>query len=243
MSNARTKLKEASAAVTQLESEINQLEISFARSKEITAEAETSLTDFEGLDSTIGKYRAEAVKAGRDPRQLPAKLKEKMRLRTEAAEELKQAEETCEVLESELREAKKRLSILNRDRANLAASVIREHVAEYGRELLALNRRRWEIKQLLSGCYHANCYLNGIGQFQIGLLPGTADTLKDYSIGGYPAGIDPVEVTAQRWTAQFKALLANPDAPVGDLKPVLPEDYGRKNTGTDQPPILVFVPS
>jgi chromosome segregation ATPase len=149
--NARAALKAAKAEVKKLTEEVAKLEESLARSREMAEEATGAIEAFSKLDNEISRYRAEAVKSDHDPRALPAALKSKVNARAQAQEELKQAEETRDVLEVELKAAQAQLARLNSQLIGHASNVLREFADGLAAELFAVSKRYWELQHILSG--------------------------------------------------------------------------------------------
>jgi hypothetical protein len=227
--NARTKLKEAGAAIGKLNAEIEQLEESLTRSKRIAAEAEESHAGFDKLDSAVTRFRSEAVKDGRDPRQLPAELKKQQAGRKEAADELEMAQGTVELISKELEDAKGRLQRLQPGLAPAAAEVLAEEYAdELGRELVAIEKRRWELRNVLTGFALLQHFDPQKGYVTLGHSSIVAAAFAGYSPGQYSVMSRPDEDMATRWHTQLVALLNDADASVGGIEPILPSHYWGK---------------
>ena len=225
-SNARTKLKEAGATITHLGKEIQKLEESLNRSKEIASEAEASLASFGKLHNAISSHRAESVKAGRDPRRLPEDLKRQIAARKEAVDEVEQAQGTVDLLTEELDDKRARLQRLQPELAPLAAAVLAEEYADVlGGELFALEQRRWELRTVLSGFASLQHFDPQKGYVALGRSNIVAAAFSGYSPGEYPAAADVTGAMAGRWKVLLNTLVRDPDALIAELKPVTPSDY------------------
>jgi hypothetical protein len=234
--NARNALKAAHVDVAKLTATVQQLEESLARSNEITAAGANAMEIYSRLDNGISRWRADAVKSGKDPRNLPPELKAQVKAREEAKEELRQSEDTSGVIEAELNDAKVRLQRMQGDIASLAAAVLREHANGLGTELMALEQRRWELRQVLGAMAGTKAYIDGLGWVEIGVSTETAAAVGGYSPGEFAGSVDPFTDLVNAWGARFKALLANAEAPIEALLPIRPRDYTWNAAGRPVPP-------
>lgn len=233
---ARNALKAAHVDVAKLAETVRQLEESLARSKEITAAGANTLETYNRLDNGISRWRADAVKSGKDPRNLPDELKAQGKAREAAKEELRQSEETSRVLEAELDDAKARLQRMQGNVASLAAAVLREHANGLGAELTVLEQRRWELRQVLGAMAGTKAYIDGLGWVEIGISTETAAALGGYS-PQFAGSLDPFTDLVNAWGARLKALLANADAPIEAVLPIRPRDYTWNAAGRPVPPV------
>jgi uncharacterized protein YhaN len=224
MQTTREALKAAQAEAQKLTAQIAQLEEALDRAKEMAEDAEESLEGFKGLDSAISRFRADAVKRGADPRKLSPELKEQVAQKKSAQEELKQANDTREVLAAELREAKEQQSRIQDRLFPLAAEVVMQEAGALANELTRINERQWELHNVLRGLVYSQ-HLYAGNWVRVQASPEVSAALRDFDPGQYFGDADPLGKVGRAWGQLISAVIENPDAEVVAPKVPRPADY------------------
>lgn len=223
MTIALKMLKEKSAELKGLFAELETLKKAETNAREQMREAQEGLQEFESLSSEITKWRANQVKADNDPRKLPESLQKKQVAKEKAAEEFSLAQGTLETINDDLTTTKWNLEQIKEGLREHAIRALEAHAESIADELIEFELRVEDLKQMLSGLRALNFVKNGYRY-----NAGDTDKIKRaLFLGGrqYPMNVDPVATMKGRWEAKLQALIMNPDAPLDDLKPVLPDDY------------------
>jgi chromosome segregation ATPase len=224
MKNSREPLKAAQAEAQKITAQVAQLEDALNRAKTMAEDAEESLEGFKDLDGTISRFRADAVKRGADPRTLPRELKEQAAQKKAAEEELEQANDTRELLATELAEAKEQQSRLQASMFPLAVGVVMQSVGPLADELARINERQWELRMLLAGLQNMQ-HFNGEKWVKYAIPASAERALEGFDPGSYVGNANPANRVSAKWKESVSAILENPDAEVVAPKVPRPVDY------------------
>lgn len=223
MPKPRTQLKEAVAAFAAITESIATLERASTSATRIIASAQAALEGFSGLDKDITAYRIGAIKSGLGTQALPDSLNEKITAKRNAEEELKQAKSTLEAITAELAEVRKDIPWKELPRIEAATSVLHEFCDEAAMELIALNRRQWELKWILQGLSHLTVPTRS-GMQRLGSSQLMEQAFSFYA-PPFEGIFDPLAGMISRWQDRLNLLLADPDADLLLPKPVKASDW------------------
>ena len=221
--NAREKLKKETGQSIKLARQVEQLKEAMAGAEGMINEAETALAAFNGLDKAISTFRVKQLKDGASPKILPDELRARVVAKREAEEELSQATNTRDSVQEELDAAEFRLAPMETERSKRAIDVLHEMADGLATELIQINLRGRDLRQILSGLANLHIGIDGRMQ-QVGYTAAIGSALSscDYVFSG---NMDPGAGMGERWKARLDALLSDPDAEVTIPKPIAPSDY------------------
>lgn len=224
----RTALRAATAEVSALEKQIRSLEAAARRAGAEVEEAQAELQRHAKLDAEITRWRVDQMKADKQTKALPEKLKTRVDAKRAASEELEQARSTIAAIETELEEVRAKLIALRKTQALDAAAVLIDIGDVLAAELKAINRRRAEIIQVLKGLASMNLETEDgpLGGIRLSDEAEAAIQIGEPSFL-FPGHIrpGPLEEIATRWQQRLSALLADPDAEITAPAHVVPADY------------------
>lgn len=221
---AQKTLKEKSAEFNRLTVELETLKTAEANASEQLREAQEGLQEFDSLNNEVTRWRAEQVKARRDPRKLPDGLQKKMAAKEKAAEELSLAQGTFETIHDELASTKSRLDEMGAEMRECAIRVLESHGESIAAELRPLKLRVGELEQMLAGLQQLSFFRGGY-TYPVGNTEAINDALSATGRRIFPHQADPISTMKRRWEGKLQAVIVNPDIPLDDLKPVQPSDY------------------
>lgn len=228
---ARQALREAASAVETLNVQTDEAKQALDRCDSLIREAEAERSKYDDLDTVIVKWRAQAVRSGEDPRQLPEALSEQKTKRATADEELTLCRATREGFVEELNGLSAQLTRARVAQVKAVERVLDARALEIAEEMLTLNTRWAELKRLLANMSLQPRRTMPDGTWFEYRLPDRASAairgatlLPEF---GYWDAWE--EDMGARWYRQFDRLLADPECPV-DVVAVTPHDYETKPT-------------
>ncbi len=221
---AREALKESSADLKGLATEIQRLKAALAEARRQSAEAQAVLKALGDLDFEVAKFRGQALKAGRNPRVLTDELKAKATRKRDAEIEASQSAETVELLQSELQSSQEELTKLKSSLVSAAGRVlVHEIIQPIVDRMSSLQAEFWALSQIRAG--FANLvYFDGQGnRMSLGDANGGGFTAPEF-----PWTADPTQVQAQRFRVMLDALLADPAAALAMPEVITPANFDGK---------------
>lgn len=239
MSEARIKLAAVQAEAASMTVEIEQMETALSQARMDVQEAEASLKRFAELDKHISHWRAAALKKGKDPKKLPDNVKQQLQERKAAEEELTQSNDTFEVLQQEIAEAKAKLEKLRSRPEELAVEVLLAELIEpLAEEFIATSKRQWELRQQLLGFAYTRRGNLHNGE-NLGHTRLVSEALKGWVPvkpgSEVPGSEQPQFAMEYRWYERVEALIKDSGAEVTIPKPVLPSDFRGLASGYNTP--------
>lgn len=222
--NDREELRAAAQIVQVLGEEVAATEDALRRAQTMVIEAEAELESFKDLDRSIAEWRKHALKQGADPRELPAELAEQKTAKLTAGDELELARATAADLANDLESLQLKYKRAKEEQATAAMRVLNAHGDQLANELIELNARSDRLRCLLTA-------LPGVAvSNERGIIRWINTERATWALNGYkngrafPASVDPVKLTADRWQRRFAALLSDPEAIIDDVQAVDPEE-------------------
>jgi DNA repair exonuclease SbcCD ATPase subunit len=231
--NARENLKKVTAEGAKLTRQAEQLETALATATASVQTATAELRTFADLDAAIKRFRVDAVKSGGNSRDLPEKLKARLAARRDAEEELTQSTDTLAAIADEMEEVRNRLKPSDEKKRNCALDVLREHADQAAAELIVLNARRRDLRQILGGLAELSLPFDGKMQF-VGFTSKMASAIEDLP-DEFSGNLFPQADMGRRWKGRLDALLSDSDAAISTPKPIRPSDYDFKSIPWEGP--------
>ena len=222
----RKELKTAHDQVAQLKAQIEALKTAAARAEESAADANAALEHHSGLEKAITRWRVSQLKNGGDTKRLPADLKARVDAKRDAEDELAQAQDALQEIASELNITRTKLRLANFAHEKEVIAVLHGSADELAAELEAINQRRAEIRQQLSGLAGIQLQLRDAGPAEsIGMSKRAARAFNAGSDFDFPQHANADREQVIRWKLRFDALKADPDAAIVPPRPLCPADY------------------
>jgi predicted RNase H-like nuclease (RuvC/YqgF family) len=245
MSDARGVLKAAAREVSEVETQIAQLETAMRRAEKMAQDAQAELAKYRGLDTEIVQWRVRQVKQGADTKTLPVALKTRVEAKRTATEELEQAQSTQEALGEELEAAKARLQPAQAVIQKAAIALLHHEADSLAQELMKLNSRSYELRQKLEGLAAMEAPDSFGRPVAIGQTAQMAEALNGFRLD-FPQRCDPVWAMAKRWRKRLDAVMEDHEAAITVPKPVSPSDFifkseEHKGPGFQMPQVDVFL--
>ena len=237
MSEKREALKTAAETAAALEAQVQRLKEAAARAACACDDAEDALAGFDDLEDQVTKWRVAQLKKGASTKELPDKLKDRVDAKRAANDEVELSRLAARAIDEELKAAQSKLKITAKERMNCAVAVLHHEGDVLADELRAINVRRAELLQILTGLGAVEIFSEKVGRpLGIGLSEAATEAVNMGHQFAFQQCADPEVEIARRWKKRLDALCADPDTVVVTPKHVVPSDF----TPGDPPHIMTI---